>query len=58
MGERDDCILAERLHEHADETTLPAPTMPFRIRAWLTFQRALDPLARPRPLRLPGRRQT
>jgi hypothetical protein len=58
MGERDDRILAERLHEHADETTLPAPTMPFRIRAWLAFQRALDPLAQPRPHRQPGRRRT
>jgi hypothetical protein len=28
----------------------PAPTMQFRRRAWLVFQRALDPLARPKPL--------
>jgi hypothetical protein len=34
---------------------LPAPTPSFRRRAWLDFQRALDPLARPRPLRRPLR---
>jgi len=30
---------------------LPRPTPAFRRRAWLDFQRALDPLASPRPLR-------
>ena len=29
---------------------LPAPTPQFRRYAWRVFQRALDPLARPRPL--------
>jgi hypothetical protein len=29
---------------------LPAPTPQYRRRAWQAFQRALDPLARPRPL--------
>lgn len=29
---------------------LPAPTLQFRRRAWLGFQRALDPLAPPKPL--------
>jgi hypothetical protein len=29
---------------------LPQPTPLFRRRAWLIFQRALDPLAPPRPL--------
>ena len=29
---------------------LPKPTAQFRRRAWLLFQRALDPLAPPRPL--------
>ena len=29
---------------------LPTPTMQFRRRAWLRFQRALDPLAAPKPL--------
>jgi hypothetical protein len=36
-------------HEkHEDE--LPEPTQTFRRRAWRAFQRALDPLAPPRPL--------
>jgi hypothetical protein len=35
--------------------TLPQPTVAFRRRAWLQFQRALDPLAAPKPLRI-GRR--
>jgi len=30
---------------------LPGPTLRFRLDAWRTFQRALDPLAPPRPLR-------
>ena len=29
---------------------LPRPSVYFRRRAWLEFQRALDPLASPRPL--------
>jgi len=29
---------------------LPTPSMRFRRKAWLEFQRALDPLARPKPL--------
>ncbi len=33
---------------------LPTPSMQFRRRAWLIFQRALDPLAAPR--QLPTRR--
>jgi hypothetical protein len=33
---------------------LPKPSMRFRRRAWLTFQRALDPLAAPK--QLPTRR--
>jgi len=33
---------------------LPQPSLAFRRRAWLAFQRALDPLAPPRPL--PSRR--
>jgi hypothetical protein len=31
---------------------LPRPTVQFRRRAWLDFQRALDPLARPKPFRI------
>jgi hypothetical protein len=32
---------------------LPRPSIQFRIAAWRTFQRALDPLAPPKPLRQP-----
>ncbi len=32
---------------------LPRPTARFRLRAWRDFQRALDPLAQPKPLRPP-----
>ena len=32
---------------------LPRPRLQFRRRAWLEFQRTLDPLAPPKPLRLP-----
>jgi len=31
---------------------VPQPTIQFRRRAWLEFQRALDPLARPKPFRI------
>jgi hypothetical protein len=31
----------------------PMPSAAFRKRAWLQFQRALDPLGPPRPLRRP-----
>jgi hypothetical protein len=34
---------------------LPQPTTAFRRRAWLAFQRALDPLSSPKPFRI-GRR--
>jgi hypothetical protein len=34
---------------------LPRPTMRFRVRAWLEFQRALDPLAPPKRFRIPPR---
>jgi hypothetical protein len=33
----------------------PRPSPQFRRRSWLVFQRALDPLAKPKPLR--GRQQ-
>jgi len=33
-----------------DRAELPAPTEQFRLRAWREFQKALDPLARPKPL--------
>ena len=31
---------------------LPTPTMAFRRRAWLQFQRAIDPLAPPKPIKI------
>jgi hypothetical protein len=34
---------------------LPKPTTSFRRRAWMEFQKAIDPLAPPKPLRI-GRR--
>jgi hypothetical protein len=33
-----------------DTEGMPTPSMRFRRKAWLEFQRALDPLARPKPL--------
>jgi len=33
-----------------DDQSLPSPSMQFRRRAWLEFQRALDPLGPPKPL--------
>jgi hypothetical protein len=33
-----------------DNEGLPIPSMRFRRKAWLEFQRAMDPLARPKPL--------
>jgi hypothetical protein len=36
---------------------LPRPTLRFRLEAWRAFQRALDPLAPPKPLRPPRQRQ-
>ena len=38
--------------QSADPAGLPRPTPRFRREAWLTFQRALDPLAPPKPLPL------
>ena len=33
--------------------TVPRPTLQYRLKAWRAFQRALDPLAPPKPLRPP-----
>jgi hypothetical protein len=33
-----------------EDQSMPSPSMQFRRRAWLDFQRALDPLAPPKPL--------
>ena len=35
------------------EDELPRPSVQFRRKAWTEFQRALDPLAPPKPLRSP-----
>ena len=32
---------------------LPRPSLQYRLKAWQAFQRELDPLAPPRPLRQP-----
>jgi hypothetical protein len=40
-------------HPRAPRHGLPLPTPQFRLKAWHTFQRALDPFARPRPLKRP-----
>ena len=32
---------------------LPRPSASFKVRAWREFQKALDPLAPPKPLRQP-----
>jgi len=40
---------------HDLERLLPRPTTSFRRRAWLQFQRALDPLAKPRRFRIERR---
>ena len=47
----------KKLVDRGDTTEtegLPTPSMRFRRRAWLEFQRALDPLAPPK--RLPTKR--
>ena len=39
------------LEETISGERLPKPTLQFRQRAWRDFQRALDPLAPPKPLK-------
>jgi hypothetical protein len=41
---------AAGLGDHRNECPLPAPTASYRRRAWIEFQRALDPLAPIKPL--------
>ncbi len=36
------------------DVDLPRPTLRFRLEAWRRFQRALDPLGKPRPYRPPA----
>jgi hypothetical protein len=55
QGRADTSALAARGDtEHVD--SIPTPSMSFRRRAWLLFQRALDPLAPPRPLPMKRRK--
>ena len=42
----------EDAEQQAAAKEVPQPTIQFRRRAWLEFQRALDPLARPKPFRI------
>ena len=47
---------ARRRHQTEEKERdrgLPRPTASFRRRAWIEFQRALDPLAPPKRLRPP-----
>lgn len=41
------------LRDRDQQIDVPLPTASYRRRAWLEFQRALDPLAPPKPLRPP-----
>jgi hypothetical protein len=41
------------MKRNPDEKSLPAPSASYRRRAWIEFQRALDPLAPIKPLRRP-----
>jgi hypothetical protein len=43
---------ADRDHAREQLKGLPQPTASFRRRAWLQFQRALDPLAPPKRFRI------
>ena len=40
----------DELQDVLEEGSMPRPTVQFKRRAWLAFQRAIDPLARPKPL--------
>jgi hypothetical protein len=38
---------------HKDDLSVPRASIQYRLKAWRAFQRALDPLAAPKPLRPP-----
>lgn len=44
---------ATKMNRNRDEDSLPTPSASYRRRAWIEFQRALDPLAPIKPLRRP-----
>ena len=44
-----------KLKDKLPQESLPRPTTSYRRRAWLEFQRAIDPLAPPKPLRIERR---
>jgi len=46
----------EEASEEPSEMDIPLPSQQFRHRSWREFQRALDPLAPPKPLPMRGRR--
>lgn len=50
LKQMDDQLTRERASAAKDA---PQPTPQFRRRAWVDFQRALDPLAPPKPLKQP-----
>jgi hypothetical protein len=54
-GKVDTSELVDRGNTQRTDDELPQPSMQFRRRAWLQFQRALDPLAQPK--RLPMKRR-
>jgi hypothetical protein len=49
-GDTRKLVVARGDTARARDAAIPRPTMQFRRRAWLLFQRALDPLASPKPL--------
>jgi hypothetical protein len=49
-GDTRKLVVARGDTTRATEAGVPLPTMQFRRRAWLQFQRALDPLAPPKSL--------
>jgi hypothetical protein len=50
MGFGKQTLSAARRTTKAEDAKVPAPTASYRRRAWVQFQRALDPLAPIRPL--------
>jgi hypothetical protein len=50
MRIRKQTLTAASSTTQTDDAKVPAPTASYRRRAWVQFQRALDPLAPIRPL--------